>query len=150
MTKLTIDIIKGSTEQEISTILDDIAMDIVDGNEMALEWFVLGHKLELFGKELKERLRAFSVSEVGDDKQEVFGLVVGPRNAVKYDYSNSPIWKQYNSEAARIKLEMDKIQEVAKNTKNPVEIIDEETAEILYIYPAVKIETSTIECRFVK
>lgn len=150
MIKITIDIIKNSTEQEISTILENISMDIVDGNETAIEWFVLGHKMELFGKELKERLRAFSVSEVGNDSQEVFGLTVKPKNAVKYDYSNSPLWKQYSNEATRIKVEMDKIQEVAKNTKIAVEIIDEETAEVLYIYPAVKIETQTIECRFVK
>lgn len=95
-------------------------------------------ELELYGPEAKSGITRFGVTF----KQK--------ETAVKYDFSQTPLWNGMESEMESIKAAQKALETQLKGLTKPMSILDESTGEIIVMNPPIKSSKTTVEITLAK
>ena len=137
------------SKKDISTYSNIILNDAIENGNDALNVIAIGSKMELLGKELKEKGCKLDtlVNELSmnDNKKRVTSNVELSIREVgtKYDYSSTPKILEIDAEIEKLKEEQKIIQDIAKRITTRVEFTTNE-GEQIEIYPAGKSSTTSI------
>jgi hypothetical protein len=137
------------SKKDISTYSNFILNDAIENGNDALNVIAIGSKMELLGKELKEKGCKLDtlVNELSmnDNKKRVTSNVELSIREVgtKYDYSSTPKILEIDSEIEKLKEEQKIIQDIAKRITTRVEFTTTQ-GEQIEIYPAGKSSTTSI------
>ena len=137
------------SKKDISTYSNIILNDAIENGNDALNVIAIGSKMELLGKELKEKGCKLDtlVNELSmnDNKKRVTSNVELSIREVgtKYDYSSTPKILEIDAEIEKLKEEQKIIQDIAKRITTRVEFTTIQ-GEQIEIYPAGKSSTTSI------
>lgn len=137
------------SKKDISTYSNFILNDAIENGNDALNVIAIGSKMELLGKELKEKGCKLDtlVNELSmnDNKKRITSNVELSIREVgtKYDYSSTPKILEIDAEIEKLKDEQKIIQDIAKRITTRVEFTTNE-GEQIEIYPAGKSSTTSI------
>ena len=137
-----------SDKQEISDYVELTTTEWLEDGEDVLSYYALSHKMifaaELIQSRIKEQVR----KEIDKWKEkQVLGVQIKPFNSSKFQFDNSTAWITANDYLKIEKEKLKEIEDIAKKISTRVERIDESTGESLFIYPAIKLITETVQCK---
>jgi hypothetical protein len=95
-------------------------------------------ELELYGPEAKTGVTRFGVTF----KQK--------ETAVKYDFSQTPMWNQMEAEIESVKTAQKALESQLKGLTKSMSLLDESTGEINVMNPAIKSSKTTVEITLAK
>lgn len=64
---------------------------------------------------------------------------------VKYDYSKSPVWSQLKGQSDEIGAKMKEHETFLKSLSQPIEVLDQETGEVVRFHPPAKSSKSSVK-----
>jgi hypothetical protein len=136
------------SKASLAGIVTSLTLRVMDEEESAIEQAT---KLDFIIKactKAKEDIRSFVLDELEKDKEkkEYFGYRVEPAEVgTTWDYSrcNDKVYIALEAKMAKLKDEMKDREAFLKSIKSSETLVDEETGEVVRIYPPVKRSTSS-------
>lgn len=130
---------KAGIDNIASIVQNAIALGYMD----PVDTFIHVKKMEKLAEELKKQVQPYATGDLNLAKGEIYERMsteISERDSTRYDYSkcNDPVLRQLLKEQEELKEEVTNRQEYLKNIKNPVEVVDSDTGEVVTIFPAVR------------
>ena len=142
----TIVALKGNQHIIAQSFIDKVN----NGEETAISMAAKAKFITDTFKEVSEAIKPTVIEEVGkygkDGATALGGYSVTVKEmGVKYDYSNCghPQYNRLVSEIIELEKTKKQFEEFLKAVKGHVEVVDEETGEMVTVYPPIKTSTTT-------
>ncbi len=149
------DLIKGKLTKDV---IDELSARIVSGVEAGLEdplkVLVKIEFLKKVAEDARKKIQDHALEAVGRyeaNSANIFGVLVTQKEAApRYDYTQTKAWNELKAAEDEISTERKDLEKVLKAMKEKRTEIDEETGEIIELFPPVKSSTTTVAVQFKK
>ncbi len=133
-----------STKEQIQIFADKLMNELDNGETDALQLLKVQKAFDKVFDKIKDKLREASIEAAEKYGKGKFGLNGAEYEVkemgVKYNYEHcgDPKWK-------RLKEDLKDRETLLKSLKESMAMVDEETGEVITIYPPLKSSTTTVQ-----
>lgn len=135
-----------NTKEEINKFTEQVQMEVIDGN---VDPYKFAGIVNALVKGLTKALE-YNQANLPQEKYQAYGFEFTPKEAgVRYDFSNCnhPHFTRLSEQKKGIEVELKELETTLKTLTKPTTIVDDESGEIVQIYPPIKSSKSIIEVR---
>ncbi len=137
----------ASTSTEVDIFSDQIIESVKEGNESAIKVLIqmtaISKVVERVKKEIKDNYLTESEKYEGNSFTYLGNVI--QKGDVKTDYfydkCNDPEWSRLEKEILKLSGDQKDREKFLRSLKEPIELLDKDTAEVTTIYPAIKKST---------
>lgn len=138
------DVLKANKKQ-IKSLSSGIAQKVKDGELDSIEAFAMAKKGKELFEDLEKQLRPHVHLNISKTETYVKNNVefILAETGVGYDYSmcNHPRYNKLVEDIEKLQKEKKNLEEILKNIKGSMTIVDEESGEIIKLMPPIRIST---------
>lgn len=140
-----------TTQTQIDIFSDQVIESVRNGEANPLEVLIILKAFEKAQERIIKEIRENFVTEAGKYPETSFEFngakIEKVEVGTKYNYAicNDPIYKNRLEIAEKAKEKLSERETFLKAIKEPINIVDEETGELIKIIPALKTSTSSLK-----
>jgi len=140
------------TKDSVNYVADQIIQEYDSGNHHPLDF--LG-RIEFMSQVLEKSIATIREKALDELYRDGLEAKMGVKRngitykiketGVKYDYSNTSVWVLHNQKITELKEEIKSIEAQLKSMTKKTTQVDDETGEIIELYPPIKTSKTSIE-----
>lgn len=116
-------------------------IDYIKGNGDAENTFAFLKKCSTLLDLVTDGVKEDAMTAIGRGSDYFHGVKMTVESRTTYNYSNDPIWKN-------LQKQMKERESLLKAIKEPIEVLDPESGEVVTVYPATKKVSDYIKTSF--